>query len=136
MPNLPERSFRVLREVARTLFDAGAGVPEARLDWLIAELRELFARAGALTRLALRASIAFLQLAPPLLLGRLARFTRLAPGERVRLLERVEGGPFNMLFVAVKLYLCMVYFEHPDASRATGYDGRALLPAPAAEVGR
>lgn len=137
MQTLSKRSFRVLREIARTLFDAGDGVREARLDWAISELRDVLGRVGSVTRFALRLSIAFLQLTPIFVLGRPARFTRLRPAERLLFLSRVEGSFFNILFVAVKLYLCMVYFEHPDAIRETGYDGDAVIgPRPAVEVAR
>lgn len=130
MRTLPERSFRVLRELARTLFDTGAGVPEPRLDWVVAELRDMLAYTGALARFGLRMAVAFLQFAPILLFGRLRRFTSLRTAERTRMMRWLEEGPFAIAFVPVKLYLCMVYFEHPDAARETGWDGYPLVRPP------
>jgi len=126
MQTLSKRSFVVLREIARTLFDAGLGVPEDRLDWAMAELHDLLGHVGRLTRFALSLAVAFLQFAPIAVFRRPARFTRLSPEQKARFLARIEGGPFSMLFVVVKLYLCIVYYEHPDASIQTGYDTRAL----------
>ncbi|MBI5545177.1 MAG: hypothetical protein HY901_14910 [Deltaproteobacteria bacterium] len=130
MRTLPESSFRVLREMARTLFDGGRGVAESRLDFAVAELRDLLERAGLVARLLVHIAAVFLQFSPLVLLGRLVRFTHLPQGERARHLGRFEHGPFGILFVPLKLYLCLVYYEHPEASRETGYDGRPLVEVP------
>lgn len=137
MVALADRHFRVLREIARSMFDDGRGVPEERLDFMERELRLLFSCVGALTRLALRLSVAVVQLAPLLVIGRPRRFTTLAPVQRVRFLQRFERGFFAILFVALRMYIAMAYFEHPQASLeagvpaaalAQGHTGRALAP--------
>lgn len=130
MTTLPNRTFRVLREVARALFDGGRGVPEHRLDWLIADLRDMFRFVGPLTRVALRLGATAIQLLPVVLIGRPRRFTGLSRADRIRFLDRLEHSALAMLFVAVKMFLCMVWFEHPDAAREIGYDGKALLLRP------
>jgi len=117
---LADRNFRVLREIARSMFDEGRGVAEERLDFMERELRLLFATVGSATRLVLRVSLAVLQLAPLFVVGLPRRFTALAPAMRVRFLKRFERGFFAILFVAVRMYVAMAYFEHPQGSLDAG----------------
>lgn len=120
MVALADRQYRVLREIARAMFDDGGGVPDERLDFMERELRLLFSCVGALTRLALRISVAVLQMAPLLVIGRPHRYTALAPAERVHFLRKFERGFFAILFVAVRMYVTMAYFEHPQGSLEAG----------------
>ncbi len=130
---MADRHFRVLREIARATFDDGGGVPEERLDFMERELRLLFACVGALARLALRLSVAVVQLAPLLVIGRPRRFTALAPAQRVRFLQRFESGLFATLFVALRMYMAMAYFEHPQGGLDAGV-ASAAAPASANAV--
>ena len=122
MVALANRHFRVLREVARAMFDDGCGVAEERLDFMERELRGLFASVGVATRLLLRLSLAVLQLAPLFVLGLPRRFTALSPATRVRFLKRFERGFFAILFIAVRVYVCLAYFEHPQGSIEAGIE--------------
>lgn len=137
MNTLPDSSLALMREVARSMVDPGGGVPEARLDWTMAQIREFARASGPRTRLALRFCLFFAQwLAPLLVLGRAARFTSLDAAHRAELLEKMESGRFVLLFVPLKAFICMNYFEHPDALAETGYDGRPLIEAASAEAPR
>jgi hypothetical protein len=123
---LSERALTILREVGRTLLDDGRGVSEDRLDFVISELRDVFRYTGAKTRVAVWLSLYLVELCPPLVVGRLSRFTRLSPADRLRCLERLETGRLWMIFVPLKLFVCVVYYEHPAALAETGCDSRAL----------
>ncbi len=133
MTTLSERSFRVFRELARTLFDDGQGVVEARLDFMIAELRAMFAATGAASRMAMGLALVVIQWFPLFLIGRPRRFTSLSPALRRRYLERLEKSVLSILYMGLKTFACMTYYEHPDAAAITGFDP-ALGPAPQAEV--
>jgi hypothetical protein len=124
---LSDRNLRVFRELTRTLFDAGEGVNETRLDWVTGELREITSRMGALTRLAVRFSLVFLQLSPLFFIGKLRRFTSLSLPARRHYLEKIERGSLAALTTALRIYPCAVYLEHPDAFAEMRYDGRPLL---------
>lgn len=132
-----------MREIARTLVDAGDGVPEGRLDFLVEDLRDFVSHFNVITRWVTRFAVIFVQLCPLLIIGRLSRFTKLDPEERLRCLETLENGPFGLSLVALKTFICLIYFEHPDALKETGFDGKALreqqlslLEAPLSAGGR
>ncbi len=122
MSLLAKRQYRVLREIARAMFDDGCGVAEERLDFMERELRALFASVGAATRFLLRMSLAVLQFAPLFVVGLPRRFTALSPATRVRFLQRFERGTLAILFVAVRIYVSLAYFEHPQGSIDAGIE--------------
>lgn len=58
-------------------------------------------------------------------------FTWLSLGDRGRFLEKIEQSRvygIRGLFLAVKLFVCMIFFEDPRTFKYTGYDGRGLNP--------
>jgi hypothetical protein len=113
-------------DVAQALFTTDAGPPpSARLAWALADVEDFTHKAGPRTRLLFRAAIfglvwiaPLLLLRPPLVWQSLAR--------RIDSLERIERGPFHVMFLLVKVMLCLVYFEHPDSEREIGFDGKCL----------
>ena len=114
------------------MFDDGCGVAEERLDFMERELRGLFASVGAATRLLLRVSLAVLQFAPLFVLGLPRRFTALSQARRVLFLQRFERGLLAILFIAVRIYVSLAYFEHPQGSLEAGIE--ALPPLAGEEV--
>jgi hypothetical protein len=85
-------SLGILREMARTLFDDGTGVPEARLDWLIAEYADFSRSFGAKTRFGFRLALLAIQLLPLFVVFRPLPMTWLSAATRRRYLEKLEAG--------------------------------------------
>lgn len=127
MKALSFRQLRIARSLAATLFDDGSGVPADRLDFAMGELQGYAARAGRLTRLALRFAFWVLQLTPLFLCGIFRRFTSVSADIRQRCVGKLEGTRLGLVVVLLKTVLSMVYFEHPDALASTGYDAEGLL---------
>lgn len=58
-------------------------------------------------------------------------FTWLSQRDRERFLEKLEQSRIygiRGLFVALKLIVCLVFFEDPRTFKVTGYDGRGMNP--------
>lgn len=125
---LPSYARAPTAALARGLFDAGAGVPEARLDWLLADLGDFLDGTGAKTKGAFLLTLMIIELLLPLvLLGAPRRFSRLSQERRERLLKKMEEGPFALILALPKAMTCLVYYEHPDALAETGYDEPLVL---------
>jgi hypothetical protein len=128
MRTLSPRQLAVVRAVAITLFDDGSGgVPDDRIAFTLREMRAYVGRVGFQTRMAFRAALLVVQLAPLLLLGKLRRFVTLGPSDRARCLGRLERSRLGLVLVLLKTTLCLHYFEHPDVLARMGYDGQGLI---------
>lgn len=122
---------RGLRTVAEAVFATASGPPPAeRLDWLALELEDFLARAGSQTRLTLRLALFALSILAPLMVLRFTSLSRLPVGERARAIGRLEHSSLGSPVLAVKALLCVLYYEHPDASEEIGFDGQCLVPGP------
>jgi hypothetical protein len=120
-------TVRALRGIAEAVFSTHAGGPPAdRIDWVMLEIEDLLARAGPQTRFVIRAATLAVTLLAPLSAMRLRPLYRLPLRERVRALVRFERTRFGAPLLAVKALMCLVYYEHPDASRDVGFDGACL----------
>jgi hypothetical protein len=128
--------------VAEALFTTDAGPPPAeRLDWLVDDLDHFLAHAGPRARLIYRLCLLAISALAPLLVWRLPPFRRLSSARRMEALERLERSPLGITVFGCKMLLCIVYYEHPDAAREVGFDGRCTgdddagaASAPAGEV--
>lgn len=132
MTGLSDRTLRIARAVAATLFEPGGGkaIPPERLEWMSAELRDYARCAGPRTSNGVSAIFLALQLLPLFVIGKLSRFTALAPADRTRYLERVEHSRLLAPLLATsKIVLSLIYFEHPDVLREAGVNHACLLPA-------
>lgn len=121
------RLGRALWAVAEALFATEQGSPPpARLAWLCAEVHDVLAHIGARARRTFRLALWALTWLAPLVVLRLPPLGRLPVRDRVRALERFERGllPQSAAVLAVKAIVCILYFEHPDAAREIGFDGR------------
>ncbi len=120
--------------MAETLFatPTGAPPPPERLDWLVAELDDLVARASGRAAMLLRLSLLTLSLAAPLLARRRPPLGRLPVAARAAALRRIEGSPLVGALFAVKAMLSICYYEHPEAAGEAGYDGLCLADAESA----
>jgi hypothetical protein len=133
LPTLPARTvsparprhacaLRWARAIAEALFSTDAApVPADRVAWLMAELDLVLTyagwRSGGFYKLALFV-VTFLA---PLLILRPVPLHRLSVSERVRALRRMEHSFAASVVLAVKAILCLLYYEHPEAARDTGY---------------
>ncbi len=123
--------LRDARVFAEALFAGPQGPPPSeRLDWLMAELEDFTAQAGAQARLLLRGGLmAASWLAPPLV-GKVPPLARLSISDRCHALEKLERTPAGLPLLAVKAMLCILYYEHPDVLRETGVtQGEQASPA-------
>ncbi len=117
-----------MRIIAEAMFSGDSGPPPAdRLDWLVADHEDYLWHAGPRTRLVYRFALFVVMWLAPLLVWRKPLSWQSGPA-RVQTLQRIEGSAAALLWLLVKTGLCIIYFEHPDAERETGYDGACLLP--------
>lgn len=123
---LPRLAHAPARALAVSLFDAGRGIPAARLDWLLADVDDFTGRAGAKARTGFLATLLILEWIP-LLFGVFGRMSRLAPEARVRYLERVDRSGLAALIAVPKAVLGLCYYEHPDVLAELGFDDRPLV---------
>ncbi len=135
-PIVPQKMVRALRIVAEAIFVTDEGPPpRERLDWLAVECEDFLARSGARTLWVLRLTLFALGVLAPLAIGRLTSLAKLPLSERTRAIGRLEDGPLGAPVVAIKAFLCVIYYEHPDAARQIGFDGQCLLPVHSPENG-
>jgi hypothetical protein len=128
-PIVAARMLGSLRAIAEALF-ATAHAPAApeRIDWLLLELEDFLARAGARTRLVLRLAVLAVSLLAPLGVLRFTPLRRLPLPDRIHALRRLENGPLAAPLFAVKALLSLLYYEHPEAAREIGFDGECQGP--------
>jgi hypothetical protein len=136
LPIVPPKMVRTLRVVAEAIFVTDAGPPpKERLDWLADECEDFLARSGARTLWVLRLALFALGVLAPLAILRFTSLAKLPLSERTRALGRLEDGPLGAPVVAIKAFLCVIYYEHPDAARQIGFDGQCLMPVNRPEIG-
>jgi MFS family permease len=114
-------ALRGARAIAEAVFSSEAGAPPAeRIDWLASELGHFVHRAGWRSGGFYQLGLLLIAFVAPLLILRPVPVWRLSPEDRVRALQRMERR-FASLVLPVKAILCIIYYEHPDAARETGY---------------
>jgi hypothetical protein len=110
-----------MRALAEALFTPEGGTPDGdRLAFLESEIDDLCAHAGRQPRLVLAASLAAVEAAPPLVIGRLAPFHALSIADRVRVLERLEQRGLGLALLGAKAMLSIVWHEHPATELEVG----------------
>lgn len=122
-------SLASARVLAEGLFSTEDGPPpKERLDWMEADLGDFFGHTSRRAGWLFRACVFTVTTFAPLLIGRLPGLSRLTVEERVEALERMEQTLLSMPLLAAKAILSIVYYEHPDASRAIGWDTSCMGP--------
>ena len=120
---------RHLRAFAEALFSTEAGPPPAtRLDWLMVEMDDYLLRAGPAARFVFGLSLWVVTLLSPVFIRRLPTLASLDVPERIDALTRMEESSASAPVLAVKAFLCVVYYEHPDVQREVGHVGPATFP--------
>lgn len=118
-----------LRAFAEALFSTEAGAPPAeRLDWLMGEMEEYLERAGPRARVIFGLALFVVAWLSPLFIWRLPTLRALDVPERVEALTRMEESFAAAPVLAVKAFLCVVYYEHPEVQREVGHVGPATFP--------
>ena len=136
---------RILRAAVAAIRPRGHGFDQPIDDDVLDGVAAFFPYLPAPMRLAFPVGLRLLELGPPLVLRRAARFTSLAPDEARRYLERLHaaGGPFAALVLGLRALVLMNFYQHPTvlarlevdwAGRATALTARraALLESPSA----
>ena len=118
-----------LRAFAEALFSSETGPPpSARIDWLMKEMADYLHRAGPGARLVFGLALFVVSWLSPLFIRRLPTLKSLEVPERVAALTRMEESFAAAPVLAVKAFLCVVYYEHPDVQREMGHVGPSTFP--------
>lgn len=115
------------RAFAEALFASDDGPPDAaRLDWLLDEVEDFLARSGFRAQAVFQASMLALATTAPLTIGKPVPLPLLDWRERIHAIERFERTPLGLAVLGAKAMLCLVWYEHPEAAKEIGFDGRCL----------
>ena len=118
-----------LRAFAEALFSTEAGAPSTeRIDWLMKEMEEYLQLAGPAARVIFGLALFAVTWLSPLFIRRLPTLRNLDLAERVEALTRMEESFASAPVLAVKAFLCVVYYEHPDVQREIGHVGPSTFP--------
>lgn len=129
MSSVSPRMLSALRSFAEALFSTADGPPPAeRLDWVTREMEDYLVRAGSRARLIFRLALFAVMWLAPLFVGALPTLRRLSVPKRVEALTKMEESFAAGAVLAVKAFLCVVWYEHPDVQRDVGYVGRGTFP--------
>jgi len=125
---LTRRMRLATHALAETLYTTEQGPPPAeRLDWLVNDLDDFFTQAGKRSRFAYRLCLLAVSALAPLMVWRPPPFRKLPRPTRTRALERMERSVLGLAVFGAKAILCILYYEHPDASRFIGFDASCLV---------
>jgi hypothetical protein len=112
--------------VAEALFATEAGPPAAdRIQWTLRDHADFMHRSGGQIRWLFGAALAALVWASPVFLLR-PPLTWQPLAKRIDSLNKLEQTPLRLALLLVKASLCVIYYEHPDAEREIGYDGKCM----------
>jgi hypothetical protein len=118
-----------LRAFAEALFsDDSRPPPPERMDWLVGQMRDYLVRAGPRAQLIFTLSVMVVAWLAPLLVWRLPTIQSLDVETRVKALTKMEESFAGAPVLAVKAFLCVVYYEHPEVQREVGHLGHATVP--------
>ena len=118
-----------LRAFAEALFSTEAGPPPAaRMDWLMKEMKDYLQRAGAWARFVFGLALYVVVWLSPLFIRKFPTLKSLEVPERVEALTLMEESFAAAPVLAVKAFLCVVYYEHPDVQREVGHIGPSTFP--------
>ena len=127
---LSTTTVRVLRAAVAAIRPRGHGFDQpidgAVLDAVVA----FFPYLPGPMRLAFPIGLRLLELGPPIVLRRLARFSSLSPDEGRVYLEKLHaaGGAFGALVLGLRALVLMNFYQHPEVLKALEVDwaGRAV----------
>jgi hypothetical protein len=115
---------RALAAVAEAVFADEDGAPDRqRIYWVVDQTRQYAEDVGGKATLVFRLGLFATNWVAPLFAGKLPPMRRLSVADRVRALESYEASPLGLSLFAVKVFLSIPWFEHPDVAREVGFDG-------------
>jgi hypothetical protein len=126
---LSHEARRILRAASDVIRPRGHGFDHAIDDDVLAGIEAFVPHLPPPMRLAFPLGLRLLEWAPPLVIRRFARFSRLAPEDARRYLERALalGGPLGAMVLGVRTLVLLCFYQHPDVLRTLEVDwaGRA-----------
>lgn len=126
---LSTTTVRILRAAVAAIRPRGHGFDQAIDDDVLAEVVAYFPYLPTPMRLAFPVGLRLLEVGPPLVLRRPARFSGLPPDQARAYLERLHamGGPFAALVLGLRTLVLMNFYQHPQVLAALEIDwaGRA-----------
>lgn len=121
--------LRQLQAFAEALFSTEAGPPPAaRITWLMGEMEDYLHRAGPAARFVFFAALFAVSILAPVFIWRLPTLASLEVAERIDALTHMEESFAAAPVLAVKAFLSVVYYEHPDVQREVGHVGHSTFP--------
>lgn len=124
---LKPRHKVTVKAFAEALFSSELPFPRGRLDAFVDDVDDAMSNASKTLRFGLKLMLDAVRWTAPLLLtGKFSLFEDLTTDERVKVLEAMENGKIMMLqlvFVAYKTVMTMVYFEEEEELISLGYPG-------------
>ena len=118
--------LRDLAGIAEVLYADDVGPPDrSRIRWLCARTEELTAAVGGKAALVFRVGVFATNWVAPVLIMRAPPLWRLPYTDRLLALKRYEASPLGLSLFAVKAFLGISWFEHPDVAREVNFDGQA-----------
>jgi hypothetical protein len=121
---VPTGWLRSLAAVAEAVFADDAGAPDRdRIHWVVDQTRQYAEDVGGKATVVFRLGLFATNWLAPLFVAKLPPMKRLDIGDRVRALESYEASPLGLSLFAVKLFLSISWFEHPDVAEEVGFDG-------------
>lgn len=110
--------------VAEAFFTTdGTPPPAERVQWTALRLSDFCATVGGKAVFAFRLALFAVTWLAPVMSGKLPTLRRHDLQTRLQIIDRFERSPFGMAIFAVKAFLCMHYFEHPDVAEEIRFDG-------------
>ncbi len=115
---------RNLAALADVMFADDSGAPpSARIDWTVRQVAEFCRRVGGKAVFIFRLALWAISWVGPLMFFSLPPLRRHTFERRAEIMHRFERSPFGLALFAVKAFLCMHYFEHPDVAEEVHFDG-------------
>jgi hypothetical protein len=122
-------TVRILRAAVAAIRPRGHGFDQPIDDDVLREIVTFFPFLPAPMRLAFPVGLRLLELGPPVVVRRFARFTRLSADDGRTYLERLQamGGPFAALVLGLRTLVLLNFYQHPQVLGALEVDwaGRA-----------
>ena len=126
---LSRGTVRVLRAAVAAIRPRGHGFDQAIDDDVLDAVSDFFPHLPVAMRAAFPIGLRLLEIGPPVVVRRLARFSRMAPEEGRAYLERLHGmgGPFAALVLGLRTLVLLSFYQHPQVLAALEVDwaGRA-----------
>jgi hypothetical protein len=127
---LSRTTLRVLRAAVAAIRPRGHGFDQPIDGEVLEAVVAFFPYLPAPMRIAFPVGLRFLELGPPLVIRRFARFSALSPEEGRVYLEKLHaaGGAFGALVLGLRALVLMNFYQHPEVLKALEVDwaGRAV----------